>query len=815
MKDLFLFLFLFAAIAFGAFAQEPVGIFDDHKDVGEPGVPGLVEYDSTAGLYKVDAVGATIGNRLYADEFHFAYKKISGSFAIEANPMPVDNVGRGGLMIRQTLDPDSAHISLLMTSQASADSNSSLGSIFPTFRTLKGGGSIRDGDLDAGGFTTTHTGPIRLERIGNSVHFYTQNSAGNWVWFQSEAAPYEEEVLAGLAATAENTNSIGLFEFTGVRIEELPLNTMRDLPVDDLKPGASLTGITITAKARSQIAGATVHEVLPLGASASNVKVSDGNAILNTDGTIDWYLTDLSGEATLTYDMVLGQHASALWRGTFTDGVQRSSYIGGETLLPKTPTFTPPSQSIAIDPIFPTMIQAEQGAWLRAETDFGLMIDLKATEGISIIGTSGSAQGIVEYPITIAQAGTYYVFARVRSEDGNSDSFHFNIDDYPAGDGTTYWSISQKKNYANEWVSSDSPREDPRAFQLEAGEHFLYLANREDSASVDWFCVTSNRNLTISTFSETTDYFITRTIPNRVLESGKTYDVTITRAANPNVQLDMSVTDTPPPGWTVSNIKVSGGNSTTNEKGQLVWSLAGVSGSQTFTYTVTPPAGDILGGLFEGTYVLQNQESPLPGDSVIAKVFTFQNVNAANPTPIKLVNGEVTIEAEDAYLVKPTADAADPFSIRYDSTAQKELYVYAERGSNTITGEELDFYFEIIEPGTYRAIARSRTPSGNDDSLFLGMDDDIGVDLPTYRYQGAFFVDAQNERIYDNDFHAGWVGVDGNADLSWELAAGVHRLRFHIREDGTQLDWVMITNNLDRNPADLEPVVSIIDFMLY
>ena len=137
MKQRIYFLLALLIIAPGAIAQEPVGIFDDNQDIGEPGIPGMVEYDEGSGQYLVDAVGATISNRSITDEFHYAFKEMSGSFAIESNPWPLDDMGRGGLMIRQSLDQDSIHISLLMTSGPESDGNSDLGSVFPTFSYAK------------------------------------------------------------------------------------------------------------------------------------------------------------------------------------------------------------------------------------------------------------------------------------------------------------------------------------------------------------------------------------------------------------------------------------------------------------------------------------------------------------------------------------------------------------------------------------------------------------------------------------------------------------------------------------------------------
>ena len=111
----------------------------------------------------------------------------------------------------------------------------------------------------------------------------------------------------------------------------------------------------------------------------------------------------------------------------------------------------------------------------------------------------------------------------------------------------------------------------------------------------------------------------------------------------------MSVTDAPPAGWAISNVNASGGTAAINDQNQVEWTLTGVAGSQSLTYSVTAPDADINGGAFEGTYSFIEQ-LPLPGDSIISKSFAFQNVNVDSPEPVKLVNGEAMIEAEDAYL---------------------------------------------------------------------------------------------------------------------------------------------------------------------
>jgi hypothetical protein len=57
-------------------------------------------------------------NGVEADEFHFAYKTLSGPGSITARVQSIDNTNnwaKAGVMIRETLDPDSAHAMMVVT----------------------------------------------------------------------------------------------------------------------------------------------------------------------------------------------------------------------------------------------------------------------------------------------------------------------------------------------------------------------------------------------------------------------------------------------------------------------------------------------------------------------------------------------------------------------------------------------------------------------------------------------------------------------------------------------------------------------------
>ncbi|MEO6219986.1 MAG: DUF5050 domain-containing protein [Ginsengibacter sp.] len=110
----FIFLLCSALFFNRSIAQHPVGIFDDHADIGNPKVKGDASYDEKTQVYNIAGGGYNIWfNR---DEFHFAYKKINGDFTLTADfDFTGDTVGAAGhrkigWMIRESTDEGGAGI---------------------------------------------------------------------------------------------------------------------------------------------------------------------------------------------------------------------------------------------------------------------------------------------------------------------------------------------------------------------------------------------------------------------------------------------------------------------------------------------------------------------------------------------------------------------------------------------------------------------------------------------------------------------------------------------------------------------------------
>src|SRR5216683_804074 len=90
----------------------PVGLFENHSDVGNPRHAGAVEYDPERKSYLITGGGKNMWGQ--EDAFHFVWKRMSGDVALTASirwPNPGKEPHRKAcLLIRQSLDADSAYV---------------------------------------------------------------------------------------------------------------------------------------------------------------------------------------------------------------------------------------------------------------------------------------------------------------------------------------------------------------------------------------------------------------------------------------------------------------------------------------------------------------------------------------------------------------------------------------------------------------------------------------------------------------------------------------------------------------------------------
>ena len=132
--------------------------------------------------------------------------------------------------------------------------------------------------------------------------------------------------------------------------------------------------------------------------------------------------------------------------------------------------------------------------------------------GGQYISTSAADSGIASLPVTVPEAGSYYVWCRVLAPDSEHDSFYAratanNEDVYDDGEGT--WSPNWQWTVLNGRAGTDVPLTlDPRIMTLAAGSNTLVLRGREIGSKIDRILVTDDPNFVptegnVTTFPDT------------------------------------------------------------------------------------------------------------------------------------------------------------------------------------------------------------------------------------------------------------------------------------------------------------------------
>ncbi|HJZ39634.1 MAG TPA: hypothetical protein VJ203_04655 [Bacteroidales bacterium] len=192
--------------------NNPVGVFDDHADVGSPKQAGSVVYDAQNQTYLLKGAGYNIW--FERDEFHYAYKKIKGDFILTANfafvGKGVDPHRKIGWMIRETLEENASHISAV----AHGDGLTVL-----QWRPLKGA-FMRDPQDEIFAPKPGYQ-ILQLERQGKKIIFSAAQVGEPLQVIGIQRMPdMPDEVLAGLFITSHNPDVAEEARVWNVRIDK-------------------------------------------------------------------------------------------------------------------------------------------------------------------------------------------------------------------------------------------------------------------------------------------------------------------------------------------------------------------------------------------------------------------------------------------------------------------------------------------------------------------------------------------------------------------------------------------------------------------
>jgi hypothetical protein len=167
--------------------------------------------ENPAGTYTMTASGTDIWlvNNVEADEFHFAYKTLSGAGSIIARVDSVENTNdwaKAGVMIRETLDPDSAHAFACVTPA---------NGVAMQYRPSTGGTSV---NFNQTGVAAPYW--VKLERNISGLFTVSQSADGtSWqpvTGSSPQTIPMGTNVYIGLALTAHDATQTCQAVFSNV-----------------------------------------------------------------------------------------------------------------------------------------------------------------------------------------------------------------------------------------------------------------------------------------------------------------------------------------------------------------------------------------------------------------------------------------------------------------------------------------------------------------------------------------------------------------------------------------------------------------------
>jgi PKD repeat protein len=189
------------------------------------------------------------------------------------------------------------------------------------------------------------------------------------------------------------------------------------------------------------------------------------------------------------------------------------------------------------------------------------------------------------------------------------------------------------------------------------------------------------------------------------------------------------------------------------------------------------------------------------GDAKNAKLAFVEFTPVLNDGTVRETGGRAVVETEH-YRRNVTAEFDDGdrrhrWGVRSGSDASNAEYVVAapnvgENEGDTTDGARLDYEVDFGQPGTYYVWVRARGPSGTDDSVHVGLDGSP----ETYDHQG----------LSPDGTGWNWTNeVDGNRVTVSVGSTGTHTLSLWMREDGTEVDKLVVTRNASYTPAGEGP----------
>ena len=462
------------------------------------GLPGSVGSftEGPVGTYTMTAAGTDIWDA--HDEFHYAYKQLSGVGSITASVDSVDNTdqwAKSGVMIRETLDPGSKFAAVYVTS-TNPDGTPTEGCRFQG-RTDTDGSASSDTSV-ATDEQKAVVAPywVKLERdfAGNFRGYYSGDGS-TWsplVWRPSISM--SSDVYIGLALTSHNAALTGEAKFSGVQT----------------------TG-TVTGQWQSQDIGISSNSAESMYVAVGNsvgapaIVKYDDPAATQIDAWTEWNIpTQILADQGVNLTDVDNISIGFGDRNNPQVGGSGTVYIDDIRLQPEPPVLIPKQANVVFEAEAADILGDSWRTYHDPISSGAVHIGSRNGDGSDGDAAPG-ANWIASYNFT-APEGVYKILLRVIAIDGEDDSCWVRITsatsqthEDPDQPGTG-WVRFNDVEHSNEWlwdeVHSNDHDDAVVNWTLPAGEHTLEIGKREDGMLIDAVLITDDLDQTTVEFAE-------------------------------------------------------------------------------------------------------------------------------------------------------------------------------------------------------------------------------------------------------------------------------------------------------------------------
>ena len=461
-------------------------------------------------------------------------------------------------------------------------------------------------------------------------------------------------------------------------------------------------------------------------------------------------------------------------------------------------------------------------------------------QGNNLDGTGGYA----EYTVNITNEGEYVLWGRViaLNKSSSNDSFFAKV----GSSANEAWSVARVSSWQWDKVNIMSGV-DPVKYYLTTGENKIKIGQREDGTKLDKLLLTNDMNYVptgtggnsppaanddTDTTSEDTPVTI-NVVGNDTDADGTINPATVVIVNNPVNGTavhngDGTVTYSPYTGYTgvdkfTYTVKDDLG-ATSNEAAVTVTvngvvsnqSPTAVDDSDNTTEEDTPVTINVVGNdtdadgtINPATVVIVN--NPVNGTAVhngdgtvtYSPYTGYTGIDTFTYTvedDLGATSNEATVTVNITSISDPNryywleAESADsitsPMQVANDGAASGGQYIWAPNGQGNNwdgTGGYAEYPVNVTKEGEYILWGRVIAPTSSDDSFFV----EVGLSA-----NKAWSVARVSSWQWDK------VNIKGGADpVKYYLTTGEHKIKIGQREDGTKLDKLLLTNDMNYVPT--------------